>query len=123
MNEQEQAEFRKHNRLAVQQICSQQAAQRQLPSQSRVENASVDGSKTTANGLSDFLQNSNDPDKLFADTQKSPKKAALPHCLNSSLLRLDQCKDCGNEWDNKTIDLELRRRSKTSSCLQPKWVS
>jgi hypothetical protein len=106
MTEQEQAEFCERNRLAVQQTRSQQAAQRQLPNQNQVENESFDGFKTAVGGLLDFLKNSDDPDKLFGDIQKNPEKAVLPHCLSSGSLRFDQCKDHGNEWDDKTIDLD-----------------
>jgi hypothetical protein len=72
--EQEQAEFCERNRLAVQKLCSQQAAQCQLPNQNQVENESFGGFKTAVVSLLDFLKNSDDPDKLFGDIQKSPEK-------------------------------------------------
>jgi hypothetical protein len=121
MAEQEQAEFRERNRLAVQQTRSQQAAQHQLPNQNQVESESFDGLKKTLGGLLDFLKNPDDPDKLFGGTQKNPEKAVLLHHLSSGLLRFDQCKDCG--MTRPLVWTELRRRSKMSNCLQLKRVS
>jgi hypothetical protein len=106
MTEQEQPEFRAHICAAAQQTRSRQAAQQQEQQQVHLEDVSNDGLTMAADALMSLLQSSNDPDKLFAGTQKSPEKAVLLHCLNSGLLRFDQCKDCGNEWDDKTIDLD-----------------
>jgi hypothetical protein len=78
MTEQEQAQFRECHRTVVQQVRSQQAAQRQLPNQNQVENESFDGFKTTVGSLLDFLKNSDDPG-LEEGTR--PAKASLWACF------------------------------------------
>jgi hypothetical protein len=80
---------------------------------------SNDGFTVAVGSLKPLLQPSDDPDKLFGDTQKNPEKAVLLHCLNSGLSRFDQCEDCGNERDDKTIDLDRAEEEIKDEQLSP----
>jgi hypothetical protein len=79
-----------------------------------LENVSNGGFTMAANSLMSLLQPSNDPDKFFANIQRSPEKAALLHCL-----KFDQCKDHGNEWDHKPIGLGRTEQETKDEQLSP----
>jgi hypothetical protein len=111
--------FREHNHLAVERWRLRESAQQQQQEESQLEGVSSDGFTMASDSLMSLLQSSNDPDKLFADVQKSPEKAVLLHCLSSGSLRFDQCKDCGNEWDDKSINLDRTEQKIKGEQLSP----
>jgi hypothetical protein len=96
-----------------------ESAQQQEHEESHLKNVSTDGLTMAVGALMSLLQPSNDPDKLFADAQKCPKKAVLLHCLNSGLLQFDQCKGCGNEWKDEIIDLDRTEQGIKGEQLSP----